>query len=275
MYTRIIVPFDGSDFSARSIPVARQVAIATDAPLKLVAFGITASEVDDLYDAVSAEVERINDIEVDWSVQRVTNVVGAIADELVEEPGALICMASVGRSHVAPVLGSIAEGVLQETFGPLLLVGPHVQEKRFVTTGPMLVCTDGSDTANAILRVAAQWAIAMPFEPWVINVLESDGARIEGDLVGDIGPDAIYARHVAHELQRDIERTVQYEVLHSNHPARAIAEYAADNSASLIAMATHGASGVRRVVLGSVTMSVVHHAPCPVLVDRPLHLPVD
>ena len=275
MYTRIIVPFDGSDFSARSIPVAHQMAIATDAPLKIVGFGITASHVDNLYDALSAEAELITDIQVDWSVQRVTDVVRAIADELVEEPGALICMASVGRSHVAPVLGSIAEGVLHETMGPLLLVGPQVQEGRFATSGPMLVCTDGSDTAEAILPIAAQWAIAMPFEPWIINVFESDRARIASDVAGDIGPDAVRARHVAHELQRDIERIVQYEVLHSNHPARAIAEYAADNSASLIAMATHGTSGVRRVVLGSVTMSVVHHAPCPVLVDRPPHLPVN
>jgi nucleotide-binding universal stress UspA family protein len=274
VYTRIIVPFDGSDFSARSIPVAHQLAIATDAPLKIVGFGITASHVDDLYDALGAEAERITDIEVDWSVQRVTNVVRAIADELVEEPGSLICMSSVGRSHVAPVLGSVAEGVLHETFGPLLLVGPHVQEKRFVTAGPMLVCTDGSDTAKAIMPVAAQWAIAMPFDPWVINVFESNRAPIASDVAGDIGPDAVRARHVAHELQREIERTVQYEVLHSNNPARAIADYAADNSASLIAMATHGASGVRRVVLGSVTMSVVHQAPCPVLVDRPPHLPV-
>ncbi|HUP73945.1 MAG TPA: universal stress protein [Acidimicrobiales bacterium] len=222
---------------------------------------------------IGAEAERITDIEVDWSVQKVTNVVSAIADELVEEPGALICMASVGRSHAAPVLGSVAEGVLDEAFGPLLLVGPNVREDRFTTTGPMLVCTDGSDTAKAILPVAGQWAIAMPFEPWVINVLEPD-IEIDTQLRDDIGPDVVHARHVAQELQREIDRDVQYEVLHSDHPARAIADFAADHAASLIAMATHGAGGVRRVVLGSVTMSVVHHAPCPVLVDRPPHLPV-
>ena len=270
MYTQIIVPYDGSDFSARSIPIARQLAIVADAPLKLVAFGITTSHVDNLYEALGAEAERITGVEVDWSVQRVTDVVRAIADQLDEEPGALICMATVGRSHVAPVLGSVAEGVLRETFGPLLLVGPYVQPERFVPGGPIIVCTDGSDTANAILSVAAQWAIALQFEPWVVNVFEAD-ARIDPDLAGDIGPDAIYARHVAQQLERVVERAVPYEVLHHSHPARAITEFAADNSASLIAMATHGAGGVRRLALGSVTMSVVHHALCPVLVDRPPH----
>jgi nucleotide-binding universal stress UspA family protein len=273
VYTQIIVPFDGSRFSARSIPIAHRLAIATSTPLKIVGFGITASHVDDLYIALGAEAERITDIEVDWSVQRVASVISAIAAELEEEPGALICMTSVGRSHVAPVLGSIAEGVLQETFGPLLLVGPHVQEQRFAIGGAMVVCTDGSDTAEAILPVAAQWAIAIPFEPLVINVVDPTGAQIEDDAEEDL--DVICARNAAHELQRAIGRAVQYEVLHGNQPARAIAEYADDNSASLIAMATHGTSGVRRVVLGSVAMSVIHHATCPVLVDRPPHLPFD
>jgi hypothetical protein len=44
VYTKIIVPFDGTEFSARSITVARQLAIATAAPIKIVAFGITQSQ---------------------------------------------------------------------------------------------------------------------------------------------------------------------------------------------------------------------------------------
>jgi nucleotide-binding universal stress UspA family protein len=34
----------------------------------------------------------------------------------------------------------------------------------------------------------------------------------------------------------------------------------------LIAMATHGRTGLGRVALGSVAMQVVHRSPCPVLV---------
>ena len=273
MYTRIIVPFDGGDFSARSIPVARQIALATHARLEIVAFALTASHSTDLTVALRHVAGQIDDVQVDWRVQRVENVVTAIAGELNTEPGALICMTSVGRSHSAPVLGSVAEGVLQETFGPLLLVGPQVKQDRFTTTGPMLVCSDGSDTADAILSIAAQWAITMPFEPWVVNVCQPDGTRLPADLAVDVGTDTVYARHIAQKLQRAVGRTVQYEVLHNTHPARAITDFADEKSASMIAMATHGAGGVRRVALGSVTMSVVHHAPCPVLVDRPPHLP--
>jgi nucleotide-binding universal stress UspA family protein len=275
VYTQIIVPFDGSDFSSRSIPIARQLAKATNASLRIVAFGLTASHVDDLTLAARTEAARITDVDVEWCAERVGNVVQAISDELAKQPGALICMTSVGRPHVAPVLGSVAEGVLKESFGPLLLIGPHVREDQFTLAGPLIVCTDGSDTANAILPVAIQWSIAMPVKPWIINVVEPDAVRISGELAEDIGSEVNYARHVAHLMQRDVATTVQYEVLHSNHPARAISEYASDNTASVIAMATHGAGGLRRFALGSVTMSVVHHAPCPVLVDRPPHLPAD
>jgi nucleotide-binding universal stress UspA family protein len=37
----------------------------------------------------------------------------------------------------------------------------------------------------------------------------------------------------------------------------------------MIAMATHGRSGLTRISLGSVASDVVRHAPCPVLVSRP------
>ncbi|MEO8696379.1 MAG: universal stress protein [Acidimicrobiales bacterium] len=274
MYTKIIVPFDGSDFSARSIPVGQEVARATNAVLRIVAFGTTASHADSLSLATRSEAERITDVDVEWFADRVGSVVEAIRNELTKEPGALICMSSVGRSHVAPALGSVADGVLEETFGPLLLVGPDVTVDQFSLSGPMLVCTDGSDAANAILPIATQWAITLPVQPWVINVVDPDALRDPGDLAR-VDHHVNFARRVAHMMQHDVATTVQYEVLHSNHPARTIVEYATDNTASVIAMATHGASGLRRFALGSTTMSVVHHAPCPVLVDRSPQLPTD
>jgi nucleotide-binding universal stress UspA family protein len=40
----------------------------------------------------------------------------------------------------------------------------------------------------------------------------------------------------------------------------------------MVAIATHGRTGVARVVLGSVAMKIVHASPCPVLVARPPRL---
>jgi nucleotide-binding universal stress UspA family protein len=273
MYTKIVVPFAGGDFSARSITVGRQLARLMNSPMEVVSFALTASHADDLRAAVREEVSAITDVDVTWQVRKVSNVVLEIASVLAEDPGALICMCSVGRSHSAPVLGSVAEGVLKETFGPLLLVGPRARVDAFVPDGAMVVCTDGSAAANEILPIAAQWAISLPLEPWVINVQDPDMRNPAGELQSDVGTEAIGAWRVAHSLQPQIGRTVQHEVLHDSNVARAIADFAEEQKATMIAMSTHGATGLRRVALGSVSMAVVHRASCPVLVHRAPHLP--
>ena len=62
---------------------------------------------------------------------------------------------------------------------------------------------------------------------------------------------------------------INWDVLHRDDASDAIVDYVRDVRASLIAMTTHGRTGLARVALGSVTAAVVHNAPCPVLVVRP------
>jgi nucleotide-binding universal stress UspA family protein len=51
-------------------------------------------------------------------------------------------------------------------------------------------------------------------------------------------------------------------------PAEVIVQRARDLGAGLIMMTTHGRSGLRRVLLGSVAEAVLHDAPCPVLLVK-------
>jgi nucleotide-binding universal stress UspA family protein len=55
----------------------------------------------------------------------------------------------------------------------------------------------------------------------------------------------------------------------SGTPHRRIVEYAQDNDVDLIAMGTHGRTGLGRLLLGSVTEKVVRTSPVPVLTIRP------
>lgn len=57
--------------------------------------------------------------------------------------------------------------------------------------------------------------------------------------------------------------------LSSLPPADAVLDYAESHNVDLIAIATHGRSGISRFVFGSVTQKVVQTAPVPVLVIRP------
>lgn len=52
-------------------------------------------------------------------------------------------------------------------------------------------------------------------------------------------------------------------------PAAEILRYARDHGVDLLVLGTHGRTGLRRLVLGSVAERVVRQAPCPVMVVRP------
>jgi len=69
------------------------------------------------------------------------------------------------------------------------------------------------------------------------------------------------------EAEQIAGRPVRSAVL-SGEPAREIVRYARDKGVDLVVLATHGRTGLRRVVLGSVAEHVVRHAPCTVLVVR-------
>jgi nucleotide-binding universal stress UspA family protein len=52
------------------------------------------------------------------------------------------------------------------------------------------------------------------------------------------------------------------------HPAEQVVQCALDGKVDLIVMGSHGRSGFKRVLLGSVSNTVVNHAGCPVLIVR-------
>ncbi len=71
------------------------------------------------------------------------------------------------------------------------------------------------------------------------------------------------ARHRA-KLPEDL--AVDVDVLSADNVARAVADYAQEHGHDLIALSTHGRTGFRRLVLGSVAEAVIRHSHVPVLV---------
>ena len=65
-------------------------------------------------------------------------------------------------------------------------------------------------------------------------------------------------------LGEDLE--VETNVFIAATPAEAICEHASRSGADIIAMSTHGRTGFRRFVLGSIAEGVVRHAHVPVLI---------
>ncbi len=62
---------------------------------------------------------------------------------------------------------------------------------------------------------------------------------------------------------------VKKEVIEATRPAAAITEYARKNDIAMIVIATHGYTGMKKLMLGSVALSVLHDSHVPVLLIRP------
>jgi nucleotide-binding universal stress UspA family protein len=52
------------------------------------------------------------------------------------------------------------------------------------------------------------------------------------------------------------------------HPATAITRFATEQAVDLIVIGSHGRSGLKEALLGSVSHAVANHAPCPVTIVR-------
>jgi nucleotide-binding universal stress UspA family protein len=267
MYSQVVVPLDGGSFSARAIGPALELAAASDADVLFVAFAHSDAHAQDLrryMEEVGTDLPR----EVRRKVEVVDDIPGAIVAEVGAEPGSIVCMSSVGRSHAEPLLGSVAEAVLRNVTTPLLLVGPHVDVEHFRLGGTIEVPVDGSETAEGILPIAASWAIVYHLGLRVVTVVppvERDPERVETWV------ESGYVHHTAEKLQRDVGRAVDFDVLHGTDVVDCIVDDAGRH-ASIVAIATHGRTGLHRVAAGSVAMGVVHRSTRPVLTYRPLDL---
>ena len=62
---------------------------------------------------------------------------------------------------------------------------------------------------------------------------------------------------------------VKTQSMESVRPAKVISEYAQKNGVDLIIIATHGYTGLEKLMFGSVTLEVLHNSPVPVLLIRP------
>jgi nucleotide-binding universal stress UspA family protein len=62
---------------------------------------------------------------------------------------------------------------------------------------------------------------------------------------------------------------VKTESLEGNSPADIISEYAQKNGVDMIIIATHGYTGLKKLMLGSVALEVLHESHVPVLLIRP------
>ena len=135
----------------------------------------------------------------------------------------------------------------------------------------ILVPTDYSDTAEHGTRYALELAQALGAKVTILHVYVIPTPPEGGGFASD------FVRETQQVAEKELQQaTAKYQgtpalaaaKLATGEPTDAILNAARELGADLIVIGTHGRSGVRRMLLGSVAESVLRAAPCPVLAIR-------
>ena len=294
MFRRILVPLDGSQVAEQVLPYVRYLAGKLKIPVDLLGVvdlvGMTSSirapDAQKL-DTFIAEGVRRKEVYLEKMGKTLAGVsVSQIVrkgkpEEVVIEQAAsdgatLIAIASHGRSGIDRwLLGSVAEKVLRGTTNPLLLVRATTGEKGEGenTIKRVIVPLDGSALAENVLPHVTALSKEMAFETVLLRaynlkqVISADEDYIpDWDVLeAEARGEAIsYLDGKVRELKS--QGLIQVSARASEKEAAQGIIDAATEPNSLIAMCTHGRSGIKRWVLGSVTEKVIRHSNCPVLV---------
>jgi nucleotide-binding universal stress UspA family protein len=193
----------------------------------------------------------------------------------------LIVMATHGAQGLRRwVFGSVADQLLAISHCPVIAVHPAASD-----TAPfsplsalerILIPLDGSPLAETVLPLASELAQLFNAE---CLLLRATTARPEPAAVpSPIGPETPIGVMIDQGAPAYLEETARMlnaegcqvrTILTEDHAVEAILKTAQAQAVDLIAMTSHGRSGLSRAVYGSVTDRVLRNGHCPVLIVRP------
>jgi nucleotide-binding universal stress UspA family protein len=203
----------------------------------------------------------------------------------------LIVMGTHGRSGLQRlVLGSVAASVVREATGPVLTV--RVPETDAAADDAAADEWDPSRRARAIseeMPVVRRVLVPVDFSPFTpsavahgVELAQTYGARIDllhvvEDLalpgqpygIESVGPDIGVLKEQAEDQLADLAReAIGFEDIRvatrTGNPAAGILDYIESEQIDLVVIPTHGRTGLKRFLLGSVAERVVRGASCPV-----------
>jgi len=138
-----------------------------------------------------------------------------------------------------------------------------------------LVALDGSAAGEAVMKFVMEIAGPLDMAVVLLHVLEPIPPAVgDGTVVFD---DVDARRREAEEYLAPIAATLRSQgvdttwAVRHGRPADEILAATSESGADLIAMATHGRTGLGRLLFGSVAEAVLRRAPVPVFIIRQPH----
>jgi nucleotide-binding universal stress UspA family protein len=298
MYSKIVVPLDGSRIAENALPYARALARGLKVPVDLLcAIDLAEMErhvsvatglfLDTLaQDETRRRGEYLSQIAKSFSGAPVQckiakgDAASVIIESAAAEKDTLVCMATHGRSGLNRwLLGSVAEKVLRAVNAPLLLVraSEGAQTDGEKKLGAVIVPLDGSSLAEQVLAPVTDLAKKLDLEVILFRAYSIPYGFYEAGASYAVDLERLSAQIEAEvqqylEVKRDALTKAGLEKLSyaskEGLSADEIIKYGLRNPDKLIAICSHGRSGVKRWVLGSVAETVLRHCAAPVLIVR-------
>lgn len=199
----------------------------------------------------------------------------AIVDKAEAVGANVIVLGSRGHGTISTMLlGSVSAEVADHAHCPVLVArGPRLTR--------VILGADGSEFARTAEQVLSQWpifdraaievvSVANLGMPWTSSLALSASAASPEEMV-DAGREVVVvfqrmAEEAAARLSAEGLRATPRVV--EGDPAAELLRIAEHDQADLIVVGTHGRTGLRRLLAGSVARNVMLHAPCSVLVVR-------
>ena len=294
MSIRILIPLDCSASAERVLAYLHWVGSPESTELILVgvveawrySYGMPDYRMADMLTSVQASTKEY----LDYQVAELREVGYAVSSKVVEGDPAdmilalakeldveMIAMTTHGRSgFVRWALGSVAERVLHDSSVPVFLVrdfDPHPVKDGL----QILVPLDGSKLSEQALQSAIQvaqrchgrlllvHALNLPTNMGLQFLLESQEEVDE--LVEQWWHDAEAYLLATADAVRMLGVEVKTQLIHGE-PDKVIDDLAKKGEVGIIAMSTHGRTGLQRWVYGSIASKVLRSVECPLLLVR-------
>jgi nucleotide-binding universal stress UspA family protein len=287
MFSRISVPLDGSRLAEQILPFARFFATPLNLPVDL--FTVLESVSDhqsSLHARARAYLEGVREKYFSSGVSTNFHVeTGEAATVIIEryrnDPYCLIAMATHGMSGLRRwLMGSVTSKVVQHAANPLLIIRPTEKADPVIPASlrTIFVPLDGSALAEKVLPTVIGLAKPLKLEVQLVRaytpaaetyiiadgVIAQSTAQFNQNLKAEV---ETYLEGKVQALRAEgVENVSAAAVL--GDAASEIIDFARRTENNLVAMSTHGRSGVGRWLLGSVAEKVVQHSQDPVLLIR-------
>jgi nucleotide-binding universal stress UspA family protein len=295
MFKNILVPLDGSELSEHSLKYAEELAGTFNSDVQLV-YVCEPEESEyrhmhELYIQKIAEKVRRNiksniTEETNSTVKVNTEVLdGDPAEEIIEFADksdiSIIIMVSHGRSGLVPwSIGSTANRVIHRTTKPVLMVRANTDDtelKKGELFSKILVPLDGSEDGEAALFYIKELTSKIKAEVTLLQIV-TPGKHVHTlgglDYINFPEPEMEHfladARQYLENASKhliDTKAIFNYKVI-TGDAAQSIIKYADETNTRLVAISTHGRSGIKRWISGSVTYKVLQAGNTPILVVR-------